>query len=217
MEFKWIILILIILIPIIGFFYIRVQLDTLNKNLQFSEEFLGKFDKFIQSKGMDDFSYEWLLRNSGRMQKKLGLIGIAVQYKPPFANYYYTNYQIIINTLPLLRQSIDASSSLAYDYYMSIWETLQRFIGEINEEKEIIIKKIKNPLILFFTGVSYILSFPIRVLQWVGIISSSVVTDVEKTSIFKFLALLISLIGLIASILEIIDGWDRITQFFPNL
>ncbi len=212
MEIKWVLLIVIILIPIIGYMDFRNTLRELVSTLNFSEEFLNNLNNYFQCKGNDNISYDWLLQNSGRIQKKLGLIGIAAHYKPPFANYTYSNYQIIINTLPSLRQSIHSSNHLAYDYYMMIWDTIQRFIGEIKEEIEVIEPKFKNPVNLFFNGVSYLLSLPFRILQWVGLISSSVISTIEKTSIFKLLALLVSLIGLIASIIEIIDGWDRILQ-----
>lgn len=73
----------------------------------FANEFRDNFISYCNSQGEYHARFDWLMRHSNRMQTDMGTYGIYGSYKPPFANYAYTNYPIILNMLPELRSYIE--------------------------------------------------------------------------------------------------------------
>lgn len=208
----WSILFLLVTTTI-GFMYVKNASKHTQNCIAFADEFLLKVEEYVQSKGEDILSYEWLITNSSQMQSALGIMGIAEQYKPPFANYMIPNYAIIVNTLPELRQAIERRSRIAYEDYITIRETILRYIGVVNQQKSKFEKNLKNPLIWFFRGMTQILSFPFYILQWAGLLSSDFISRLERSVIYKILSGFVGLVGFIGSIVSIVVEWDSIVLF----
>ena len=85
----------------IGFFIALKERVDLKKKLGFAKDFLKQLTEYATSELQDEGAYEWMIRNSEKMQDDLGAIGVA-SYKLPGANYMLHNVPIILNLLPQL-------------------------------------------------------------------------------------------------------------------
>ena len=102
----------IVSISLIGLYRVIFHRSNVTKQLRFAEQFLGQLSKYGESGGKDELAYEWLTRNSNKMQNDLGHQGIFTSYKPLGANYLLRNVPIILNLLPQLH-------TLANDEWLS--------------------------------------------------------------------------------------------------
>ena len=81
----------------IGFFITLKERVDLKKKLGFAEDFLKQLTEYATSGLHDEGAYEWMIRNSEKMQDDLGAIGVYARYKPPGANYMLHNVPVILN------------------------------------------------------------------------------------------------------------------------
>lgn len=180
--------------------------------LSFALEFNEKLRRYIESRGDDGESYGWLIHRSNKMQNHMGGAGVFASFKPPYANYAYSNYPIILNMVPALRRTFGddylATSQIAQSYAGSLLETTVRHIGNIEDRREALVSKIKNPLVWFATGVQLALSIPVRMLGWFGVMGNSIVATITSSLLFKSVAALVGIIGFASSVVGLVTGWD---------
>lgn len=207
---------------VVGFFQVYNLHSEVDKKITFANEYRNKFnqltnkyfktyDNWSRSGNFDRELYVWLTMNVNLMQEYLGSHGV-MEYIAPFQTYRISNYQIVINTIPKFRDG----SVKDFDIN-SVDDCLLRYIGYlegiINKNK----KNLKNPIIWFREGFREVLSIPIFILNWFGIISSRTVSSIKNSLIFKAISGLISLITLISSIVTIIVGKDQTIEFIHKL
>ena len=85
--------------------------------------------------------------------------------------------------LPELRRFIDENersmgtffASTVDSYAKMIVEALLRYLGVLEERESAAVRSLKNPLLWFRTGVEQLLSAPLIILAWVGLVGISVV------------------------------------------
>jgi hypothetical protein len=82
---------------------------------------------------------------------------------------------------------------------------------------ESIKKKLKNPIAWFKEGFQEIISLPIYLLNWFGILSDTTVSKVTTNVIFKILAGIAGLVTFISGIVTIIQGKDQTISFIRQL
>lgn len=202
----------IICICIIGFLRVNHYCHHLLDVKTFAIDFLDKLRTYLSSNGSDGGTYSWLTLKSNKMQNQLGSAGIMAAYKPPFANFQYTNYPIILNMLPELRNALSDSyvlSRLADQYAATIQEVIIRHIGSIEEIEEFNRKKLKNPIIWFREGVQLLISSPLYAAFWLGVIKEPVIDRLTGNIIFKFISTFVTLVGFVGSVITIVIGWDQ--------
>src|SRR5690606_4259972 len=73
------------------------------KRIDDVQEFLAKFTAWCNGEGEDQEAYVWLQRRVNDIQGAVGVTGV-ISYRPPFANYMFTNYQLLLNELPDIRR-----------------------------------------------------------------------------------------------------------------
>jgi hypothetical protein len=205
----------LIFILIVGFIDIIIDLISVKKQLDFFEEFRDKFiqlaNYYHENNSVNNELYYWLTKNSSKAQSELGINGL-MDYRPAFSNYMYKNYQFVVNTLPKFRTGeIHGTDISAMD------DMLVRFIGIIEEWHDARIKKIKNPFIWFRIGMQLILSIPIHILYWLGIIGTRSKNRLIYNVIFKIFVGITSLVTLLSGIVTIIVGKDKFIEFVQNL
>lgn len=190
---------------------------------QLAQEYLVRLGHYISSGGSDTASYSWLTQRAPAMQRQLGATGIMTAYRPPAANFQYTNYPILLNMLPELRKAFADSyvlERLASEYGATLQEVMLRHLGDIDQYDTKLAKKLRNPFIWLREGVRTTLAFPLYLLQWFGLTSESVTSTVTGNIIFRFLSSLAVVIGFIGSIVTIVLGWEQFTsmvnQFLPS-
>lgn len=176
----------------------------------FAHEYLSKFNQFAESyqKSFDVDLYVWLMSKVDKIQTQTAFCGL-VDYRPPFANYYLKNYQIILNTIPKMHTR-DAN---VHDISMC-QDALIRYTGILSDRVCLSISRIKNPFTWLQEGVSFLLIIPMLVLQWTGLLNPSRVDAVILSPVFRIFSGIVMLLGLIASILTIILGWHDFIRIF---
>lgn len=208
-------IIALVIILIVGFIDLLIDLISVKRQLEFFEEFHNKYIKFanyyIKNNSVENELYYWLTKNSSKAQSELGTNGL-IDYRPAFANYIYKNYPYIVNTLPQFRTGEIQGADIT-----TLDDMLVRFIGIIEEWRNKRFKKIRNPIIWFRIGMQLILSIPILVLYWLGIIGSKSKNRLLYHLIFKVFVGLTSLVTLLSGVVTIIVGKEKFLEFIKNL
>lgn len=186
----------------------------LKKRRYFSEEYLSKFQQFVKSyrNNFDGKIFYWLTHRGVKMQSELGSLGI-IDYTPPFASHIIQNYQLIPNTLQEMHSYTFPNTSLI----ASCERALISYIGLIDDWLVNSAKQLRNPLIWLREGVQFIVSLPILVLSWSGLIKPSFVDKITNNFLFKFVTGLIVFVGLIGSIITITLGWEQFVNLIGKL
>jgi hypothetical protein len=209
-----IILLALTVICSIGLIQIIKQLLTSTSELLAVRRFYKAFHQYYESDGTDEKTYTWLMERSQPIQWTLGEGGILSIYKPPFATGVLQNIPVIINFIPELRQAFNGGYSHAYNHDIAIIvdDTLLRFMGVLKFRRNHAIGLLLNPLQWLIKGIQAILGFPILLLQWTGVISTHSAGRLQEHMLFKLVTLLLTVIGVVGSIIGIIVDWERFTQ-----
>jgi len=182
-----------------------------NKFVEFANKYFKNYDRWSRSGNFDGEQYVWLTMNVSRIQNYLGTFGI-MDYIAPFQTYKVSNYQIVINTLPKFRdgsiQDFDVNS---------VDDSLLRYIGYLEEYQKETQRNLRNPVIWFREGFREILSIPIFILSWFGIISNRTLNSIKDSLIYKVISGLIALVTLVSGIVTIIVGYDQTLKFINKM
>ena len=225
---RWIIVLIIVGISIIGFIDLIFSYRSLMSKKNFSIEFVNKYREFCTGlfrKNLNEELYQWLRLKCSRMQTIMGSYGIASIYQPPFSNIIYRNHQIIVNGLSEIRKEYsmldDLGSSLTYrnleEMARMIDDCIILYIGSLEDVEKDLISEMKNPLIWFREGIRFIVLIPISFLHWSGLINYNTYNKLTNNLLVKTITMLITLIGLISSIIGIIQGYDYLVIIFNKI
>ena len=164
----------------------------------------------MDSNGNDTITYGWLLLRSNKMQNLLGPQGIIHHFKPPFANYAYKNYPVILNMIPEVRKFIGGISvKYAHEYAITIRECIIRYAGTLEDLADILYKELFNPFIWIRETFQIVTALPFFLLNWFGIISTSALRSITSNILFKLSSGFIAVVGFLSAIIGIITGWDK--------
>lgn len=215
----------LLFIPIIiGFISIILSIRTANRNLNYIAEFYNNLIKYGNSKGEDYETYDKLLKESIKVQSLLGPNGIMYNYTPPHAKYTYPHIQVIVNFLPELhkyfrkeKEDFYPSYEIPIFFHDSIRECLVRFQGLLSNQEENLVTILKNPFKLFNYGVKTILHFPFYMLASFGVISEDASEQAFSNKLFNLLGAVISMLGLLGTVITIVTGWAPFLLFLKKL
>ena len=163
------------------------KLENIEKDLNFLTEYRNKFvemtNKFYENKSLDNQLYTYLIEKSNKTELLLGQSG-RVHYMPPFVNYTIPDYPIVLNTIPKFKtgtlQDFDISSSD---------NALVRKIGILKERQDFL-NNADNLKTWFQIGSQTILSFPLSLLSFFGIVTTKKLQIITASSILKSLMVL---------------------------
>lgn len=221
MTAKTIIILGLVSIFIIGLIALFIRLFRVAKKIEFAGEYRNKFiefankfvktyDRFGSSGDFDGEMYVWLTMNVTKIQDMLGSFGIMT-FKPAFANYMVNEYQIIANALPKFREGkIDNFDVNSVD------DCLLRFLGNLEDYKVDIIKKMKNPFVWFREGFNEIFRLPILLFYWFGIFGQRTMNTIISSLLFKLISGLFALTAFISSVVTIIIGYDKTLEIIQK-
>lgn len=203
------------LILSIGFIKVIFTYKALKERIRFVDDYYEQYTKFIESieaRQPDQVIYTWLIQNVDKIQSLLGNIGVLAAYIPAFAPYIYKNYDIILNVLPRI-----ARNTAHQDDIMMVSETLIRYSGVLIEQEAENKRKMKNPLIWFREGISFILLLPLYLLDLLGISLAKVIQQTTAHPIMKLISGIVSLITLVGGIFSILKGWDETMKILSSV
>ncbi|MEC0106894.1 hypothetical protein P4H27_08080 [Paenibacillus taichungensis] len=215
----WIPLTIVASVIFIGFIKSYMDYNSKSNQNEFAIEFLNNYREFCNElfkNNFDEEKYQWLKLNSSKMQSSMGRYGIAASYKPGGANYFSKNYQVIVNSLPEIRNQYRRMINgfgLSFEWRMleetvrMIEEVLLTYIGAQSNIVEDAKKELRNPLIWLREGVRFIVTSPISLFYWSGLMQYSTYNTISNNFFVKLISFLIGLIGLISSIVTIVTGY----------
>ena len=192
-------------IGIIGLIY---DLYFLIKRKIFGEKYLSRFNQLIEGGPNEKRRYQWLLRKVSKIENEMGGFGVAVFYRPAFANYAFQGYEILSNTL------LNIGTVSAKDLEMS-QAILERYIGALDDGISKKLRHLINPVIWLTRTVRLILlDIPLWTLNSFGLISRDTQNKIRYSSI---ISKLIGLITILGSLFSLISGWDSVLKFFNRI
>ena len=208
----------IVIILITGLIKIRRSTNALIHKHNFVHGFRAKFiqlsNPYVQQQqrvftmeqpaDLDAQLYHWLVSNMDKTQRLLGIYGRGL-YTAPFGRFQINNYEYILNTVNQMRTGDADSQDLSMCDNMMV-----RYLGDMSrliDEEE---KRRKNPITWLQLGIQFYISFPIRLLNWFGIISDTSLDKIVSSKFFQVLAGIGGLVGFLASLVTILQGWPAI-------
>lgn len=214
----------ILLVLVTGFIKLRRSIAVLIEKHNFVHEFRQKFieftnpflqrhqfSRFEEQQPLDAQLYHWLVSNMDKTQQLLGLYGILAYYTSPFGRFQTQNYQGIINTIPQLR-----TGEANKDDLLMCEDMMVRYLGAMNRIINQEEKRIKNPVTWLQQGIQFYIAFPVRLLNWFGIISDSSFSNITSSQLFKVFAGIGGLVAFLASLIQIFQAWPFIIGLFSK-
>lgn len=174
--------------------------------------YMDSLAQFTASRGTDMSAYQWLVEKSVRMQEEMGYWGKMAGYRPPFANYMYKDYAVVVNLIPEIRRQYGFGDGQEEQYLALLADSLLRYKGALEEKLHSCGRAIRNPFIWLREGVQWVLLMPAYVLTWLGLIRTSTVTRVAVSAVHKSFTGLVALVGLFSTIMSIVVGWDSFAK-----
>ncbi len=173
-------------------------------------EFADLFMRYVNGGGQDEALYVELTKRISRMQRELGHHGVMAMYQPPFANYAFRDYQIIVNMLPEYRRAAKDEilrRNQAPQYADAMRDVLVRYSGSLQERESDVRGDLRSPLVWFREGVRAVLSLPLVALRELGILSPSLSASILGSGLLKVGTGVVALVTLIAGLVDILTGW----------
>ena len=203
-------------IALIGWLHLIYKIRSAIAKEKFAVGYLGRFRKYVESRGKDNEAYGRMIYESVRMQRQLGIQGIMSSYKPPGANYTYSGYQVLINMLPELHRTLNSDllviPSVASDYAQTLEELFVRHLGVLSDEKRDIRSEILNPFKAFRSGVQFILFLPAFIFSWFGLATGSFLSRLSRNKMVKLVSGFVAIITFVSAMVGLVVGWkDFIT------
>lgn len=223
--------IILIFISGIGFLRIICKMKGQIEYSDFAVKYLNEFREFsreLMNKFFDDEKYQWLKLNSVKMQTIIGDY-VEVTYKPPAANFVYKNYQVIVNGITEIKNmyirmingfSLSLEKEMLLESIELVDDVLLTYISYLQKQEEELTKELKNPFVWFREGVRFIVTFPIFLVHWSGLIRYNTYSRISNNIIIKVIAFMVGIITLFSSIVTIVTGYipfiNIINDFLNN-
>jgi hypothetical protein len=187
----------------------------------FATDYRSRFIAHVDNSGQDISSYTWLIAASTRMQVEMGGFGIYSHFRG--AGFQATNYSIIMNGIPALRDAFDRNQrrmGLYGDevngYIQMLNDTMVRYLGSL-EHASAQLPSLWNPMICFREGVRAWLSSPLTLLNWFGVISAATASRLVGSKPFTALSGIAAVLGFIGTMFTIVLGWDDMHKLVSKL
>lgn len=216
---------ILLFLAIIGHVLKRIELNRLIKRLNFTIEYRNKFielmNGFIELGRINNDLYIELTEKGVEMQTELGDDGIYAFMVDPLKGISARNHQALINFLPEVRTlSYDRDNSIMMSRFMNSAQTCDdmflRHKGQLKKNAQDEEKRLFNPLSCIADGIRWILWLPVNILYWCGFISARMNYKLRVNWLLKFLAFMVTIIGLIGSVITIIIGWSQLTKIITG-
>jgi len=157
---------------------------------------------YIAGGGGKPEDYIWLTRNQPKMSGELGAEGFTV-YRAPYGAFTSNHYAILPNTLS------NAPRGRAHpDEFQMVDHILITHEGALQTASENTRNELKNPIALLRRGLQFVLSLPLLLLSWSGLLSDATVQRARQSLIFRFFQAVASLAVLFSAIVTAVAGWS---------
>lgn len=180
----------IVLLLALGIGKIIYSAVRIQERIDFLTDYHNKLVAFLENPE-DHPAHIWLVEHMDEAQEKLGGAGIIDGYRPPYANYMLTNYQILINLIPKLHDP----HAIEPGEVTFTTDAFVRAAGLCKALQADYRKQFKRPLQWLTTGISLLLSLPLYILRELNVLSLRTYRKITSSSGFKKISGLLALVG----------------------
>lgn len=225
---KWIGAIVLIAISVIGLLRIFCKAKAQSEDKDFAIEYLNNYREFASgliNGTFDAEKYQWLKLKSSKMQIMMGSYGLAATYKPAGANYMFKNYQMIVNGITEVKDiymrminglGLSIEKEMLRELIGTIDDVILTYIGYLENNGERLLKELKNPFVWFREGVRFIVTFPIYLMQWSGLIRYTTYASISNNIFVRFVSFIVGIIAFVSSIVTIVTGYTSFVAIIKN-
>lgn len=213
-------------IIVIGHILKRLVLSDYNRRrdftVQFQKNFISMVNAYVEKRQFEPASYGLVANDLDAIQLELGADGIVAEMIDPLKGIKVKDYQIFMNIIPEMREAIGALDLDLFAGRLNQMigvcdDALRRHIGllgRIIDEKK---RCLWNPISCFGDGIRWLIGLPGQLLVWLGIIKPNKIKVVQMNPVIRFLGSIITLIGLVGSIITILLGWEESPQLLQKM
>lgn len=222
---KLIPVLILICIIVVGFVMKMLELKDIYKRTEFTNNYRKNFIDFVNTlfsaKSFNQKLYYELTSDVKAMQYELGADGIFAHAIDGLKGYSTSNYQLLINFLPELRNAVNEmdNSIIMMRCSQSVGDCDDMFVrhlGSLKEYNERVRKNLFNPFSCFSEGVKSIVALPVLLLNWLGFLSDEHTKKIRRSWVVSVLNFVVVLLGLIGSVVTIALGWEQFLQMINN-
>lgn len=194
------------------FFRISRLEERRKYTLEYREKFVMYCNDAVSTGNINSSNYHELMKDSNKIQRELGSDGIISMYRDQLAGFQTRNYPIFLNFFNEFRFYLRDRALFCDRINLLVGncdEALLKHIGTLEEAINIGKKRILNPIFCFSNGISFIVSLPVKVFEWCGIINNVASSRVLESKVLFIIEKLVTIICLLSSIITIVVGWEQ--------
>lgn len=215
------IIIIIVILIIMGFIKQLYEVNKFTNNYDTVKEYFNIFvnvtNNIVNKQIFDNNSYIQLVKRSEEIQLLMGYYGVIDLAE---GGRIYNNYPLVLNTIPKIKE-LKIDDSFDTENILKEFEMLQNGFLRYFNNLEIILNTYKkhflNPFTNLKEGIHFILSLPIKLLYWVGLINQNNKNKIENSNFISILSGIGTLLTLIYTIMSIFIDWNTFVSTIKNL
>lgn len=225
MNNRWVPLLIICSTVILGHILSRIHIAKYKRRyietVEFRDKFIDLVNYYTVNCRINQEMYIDCIRNVNVIQAELGDDGVIAEFLDPLKKVRGKNYQLLVNTLPEMKLfSSQLDSSIIRQRLQQLFDlcddAMVKHLGALERKIENESKKLWNPFACFSNAVRSLIGLPFDILCWMGIISEHKNSTLQSKTVFKCIGHIVSLVGLISSIMGIILGWNEFLSLFTR-
>ncbi len=201
----WPVVAALVLLLLLGLVDTIVELRSLSSRLEFVTEFQRRWMNFFMRGATGE--YQWLAESQTRMTAELGPAD-RITYRAPFSQYAVSNYPMLTNTLAQAR----GGRGVHPDDVNFVDHLVISRGGVLKERFTAVASRIKNPFYLVGRGLRFVVSLPLSVLAWSGLLAASAADRARASLLFRLIQFLVACALLLAALVTIVVGWDAFVK-----
>jgi hypothetical protein len=207
------ILIALAVFLVLGVADVAVELKGLVRRLNFTLAYRERWVAFFEAGRPED--YGWLTEKLSAMSREMGGEGIVV-YRARLGGLSSPNYALLPNTLAGWRMGEAQGEEIAMADHLLLVHA-----GALKHRVESLEPQLKNPLALVGRGLKFVLSLPLLLLEWFGLLRPASVQSARESWLFRLVQLVAGVAVALASIEASVVGWSafvtQIQSWLPRL
>jgi len=185
---------------VLGLADVVVELRSLVGRLNFTVAYRERWVAFFEGGKPED--YGWLTEKLSAMTREMGGEDI-VAYRARAGGLSSPHYALLANTLAGSRMGEAQGEEIAMADHLLLVHA-----GALKHRVESLEGQLKNPLILVGRGLKFILSLPLLLLGWFGVLRPVSVQRARASWLFGFVQLVAAVAVALASIETLVSGWS---------
>lgn len=204
MDITWGFAIFLVLV-VVGVVRIVYKIIKVSIRKSYTNKYLKNYSKWLKMKDKNHAEelYTWLTQNTGHIQNELGQTGVAANYVAPMAAYALTNYEIIVNTLPIIKTGLATELEVN-----ACKDALNRHIGNLRCARKVYFLELINLFKWVLEGAKTIITFPLYLFYCLGLYEYSKIISVKENKGFKIVSGIVALISFWGLIQGIVVDWN---------